>query len=289
MIAKRLAESGIDMHKLQQAVKWIVYALLIINWGFYIAEDWNRAMHSLEPGATFLEWAREFATSIDESAWFILLFMYELETYVLEDKSWTGWVARTVHAVRIACFLMIAHTVVAFTIAANELEPTVLIADVNSPCEIADQDLSWLYNLEYTDITSENCAGLPTAIDIYRVGDDPVVSSLEGLNLERDLAFSDIVEVITWLFIIIAIEIVIRLQERGVTAGRLVTSVGRSKIVFYSILFGLSVYWASLGHWLYTWDTFVWIAGFAAIEMNIQEWREEIRDEAGVQPQEATA
>ena len=34
-----------------------------------------------------------------------------------------------------------------------------------------------------------------------------------------------------------------------------------------------------MSHWLYTWDTFVWIAGFAAIEMNISEWRDEIQEE----------
>ena len=107
----RLANSGVDLHKVQQIVKWIVYALLIINWLFYIAEDWNRAMHTIEPGDSIYEWLRAFSTSIDTSAWFILLFMFELETYILEDESWSGWVARTVHGARIICFLMIAdHT-----------------------------------------------------------------------------------------------------------------------------------------------------------------------------------
>jgi hypothetical protein len=36
------------------------------------------------------------------------------------------------------------------------------------------------------------------------------------------------------------------------------------------------VYWASLSHWLYLWDELVWIGGFAAIEMNINEWRDEL-------------
>ena len=275
----RLARSGIDLHKVQQAVKWIVYTLLIVNWGFYIAEDWNRAMHSLEPGDSIFKWLREFSTSIDTSAWFILLFMFELETYILEDKSWTGWVARAVHGARIVCFLMIAHTVVAYVISANEIAPTVIVDDASSACDVADQDISWVYNLEYTDITSENCATLSNATEIYKVGDDPVVSSFDGLELERDLAAVDVVEVITWLFIILAIEIVVRLQERDITSGPLITVVGRSKILLYLVLFGLSAYWGSLGHWLYVWDTFLWIAGFAAIEMNIQEWRGEIREE----------
>jgi len=275
----RLANAGIDLHKVQQAVKWIVYTLLIINWGFYIAEDWNRAIHTLEPGDSIFKWLREFSTSIDTSAWFILLFMFELETYILEDKSWTGWVAKTVHGARIVCFLMIAHTVVAYVTSANEIAPTVIVDDASSACDVADQDISWVFNLEYADITSENCATLSNATEIYKVGDDPVVSSFEGLELERDLAAVDVIEVITWLFIILAIEIVVRLQERNITSGPLITVVGRSKILLYLVLFGLSAYWGSLGHWLYVWDTFLWVAGFAAIEMNIQEWRGEIREE----------
>ena len=150
---------------------------------------------------------------------------------------------------------------------------------------MADQDISWVYNLEYTDITSENCASISGPTEIYRVGDDPVVSSFEGLQLERALAAVDVVEVITWLFIILAIEIVVRLQERNITSGSLIAFAGRSKVFFYLVLFGLSAYWGSLGHWLYVWDTFLWIAGFAAIEMNIQEWRGEILEETGLQPQ----
>jgi hypothetical protein len=47
-------------------------------------------------------------------------------------------------------------------------------------------------------------------------------------------------------------------------------------MVLYSSLIGLGIYWASLGHWLYLWDELVWIGGFAAIEMNVSQWRDEL-------------
>lgn len=90
-----------EPQRIQQVVKWVVYALLLINWGFYIVEDWNNAILALDAESTLLDWTSEFATSIDESAWFVLLFMFELETYILEDEKWTGWLAHTVHGVRI--------------------------------------------------------------------------------------------------------------------------------------------------------------------------------------------
>ena len=67
-----------------------------------------------------------------------------------------------------------------------------------------------------------------------------------------------------------------RLEERKITGGWLLAAVNLSRRLLYLVLIGLGVYWASLGHWLYFWDELLWIGGFAAIEMNVSEWRSEI-------------
>ena len=276
MIAQISSLSESKLHNIQQAVKWMVYTLLIVNWGFYIYEDWDRAVHTLDAGSSFWKWAREFATSIDESAWFILLFMFELETYVLDDQDWKGWVAKTVHSVRLVCFVLILHTVYAFAVTVIDYQPTVAVENVSSLCDIADDDVSYVYNLKYTEITEQSCSRLSNESQFYRVGNDPVVSTIAGLNLERNLAWADLVEVVTWLLILLSIELVVRRQAHAVSGGTLTSLANKLKIYLYLILFVLAIYWASLSHWLYTWDMFVWIAGFAAIEMNINEWREEL-------------
>jgi hypothetical protein len=270
---------GIDLHKLQQVVKWIVYGLLIINWGFYILEDWDRAIHTLGPGSTLLDWTGEFATSIDESGWFVLLFMFELETYVLDDENLTGWTAKAIHTARLACFLMILHTVYAFAVTVDEYEATIPVDNASSLCDLTDKGLSFVYNLDYTEVTEQSCGELSTASQFFMVGVDPVVSTEEGLILERQLAWGDLIEVVMWLLIIAAMELVVRLQDRGITGGKIISTANRLKLASYLVLFALAVWWATLSHWLYTWDTFVWIAGFAAIEMNISEWRDEIQEE----------
>jgi hypothetical protein len=284
MIASISSISDSNLRKIQQAVKWTVYLLLLVNWGFYIVEDWTRALHTLNPSSTFLDWSREFATSIDESAWFILLFLLELETYILEDEDLKGWVGKTLHGLRLACFAMILHTVYAFAVTVIEYQPTVLVENVTSLCDMANDEVSYVYNLEYTEVTEQTCRGLSDATQFFRVGDDPVISTIAGLNLERKLAWSDLVEVITWLFIILSIEVVIRLQDKEVTSGTLISVANKLKIFFYLILVALAIYWASLSHWIYTWDTFLWIAGFVAIEMNISEWRDELIEEQQTEP-----
>ena len=275
--------AGLDLPRIQQTLKWIVYATLIINFGFYVYEDLDRAIHTLHEGSTLFDLTGEFATTGAYAAWLVLLFMLELETYVLEERHWKPWVARTVHGTRIICYLLIAHTVVAFADAVIEYAPTIPVETESGLCDLAGQGQSFVFNLEYTEITADSCAALSDETTFFRLGKkNPLVSSYEGLELERDLALSDLIEIITWLIIIFAIEVVVRLQGRGITGGPVRSTAQVTKVLGYSVLFILAVYWASLGHWLYTWDTFVWVAGFAAIEMNVSDWRDELL--AGEEP-----
>ena len=262
---------------LQQAVKWTVYTLLIINFGFYVLEDWSRAVHTLHAGYGFLDWTGAFATSIDESAWFLLLFMFELETYVLEDRPWTARVMRVVHGIRLLCYLMIAHTVFAYAIAAFELQATVPVDNVQGLCELADADVSYVYNLEYTEVNHRNCGDLSQASRFYWLGENAVVSDGAGLELERTLAWVDLADAVIWLMILLAIETVVRLQGRGVAGGPVIAAVNTLKIALYLALVAFAFYWGSLSHWLYFWDELLWIGGFAAIEVNVSDWRRELR------------
>ena len=271
--------AGLSAHKIQQAVKWTVYTLLIINFVFYVFEDWNRAVHTLHAGSTFLDWTGEFATSIDESAWFLLLFMFELETYVLADEDWKGWVAHIVRGVRLFCYALLAHTVYAFTVVVINMQPTIAVEGISDLCSMIDADVSYVYNLEYTEVTDQTCANLSAASQFYWVANDPVVSDLAGLNLERDLAWSDLIEVLVWLLVLLMIEVVVRLQSRGISGGTLISALNAIKVFLYATLIALGIYWATLSHWLYFWDELVWIGGFAAIELNVSQWRDELRAE----------
>jgi hypothetical protein len=267
------ASADSKMHKIQQAIKWTVYTLLIINFVFYVVEDWGRAAHTLRAGATFLEWTSEFATTIDESAWFLLLFMFELETYVVDDEDWTGWLAHTVRGTRLICYVLLAHTVYAFVIVIVSLQPTVAVEGVSNLCDMAGTDVSYVYNLEYTEVNEQTCSKLSDESQFYWLTEDSIVSDLAGLELERDLAWADLAEVLIWLLILLAIEVVVRLQGQGIAGGTLISTANTLSIFLYASLIAIGIYWATLSHWLYLWDELVWICGFVAIEMNLNDWR----------------
>jgi hypothetical protein len=52
MISRATLAKNFDLHKVQQIVKWAVYIFLLVNWGFYIVEDWTRAAHTLTADST---------------------------------------------------------------------------------------------------------------------------------------------------------------------------------------------------------------------------------------------
>ena len=192
--------------------------------------------------------------------------------------------ARLVHGLRMACFVMIAHTMFAYVNEVIDLRPTLPVAEATELCDLADSGVSYVYNLEYTEVTRESCAGLSSASNFYWVGQDPVVTDMAGLRLARDLAWADVFEVAAWLLAILAIEIVVRLQERGVSGGTLIRAANWTKNLLFLFILGVGVYWATLSHWLYLWDEFLWIGGFMAIDMNLSEWRKELEDKTGSTP-----
>lgn len=269
-----------DPHRLQQTIKWTVYILLLVNWGFYILDDWVAAQASLPDDASPKLWAQAYATSIDELGWFVLLALFELETYSLSDTVLTRPIQAVFLLSRIACYLFLAHTIYAYVYSYLDLKNAVLLSGVTDLCQVADQGASYLYSLKYTAVDALNCSELGSGNQWYQVqNEDYTVTDAAGLAADTKLAVLDIFEGSAWLAIVWLIELNVRIQDRGIAAGWLIAGPNVTKLMFYGVLFFATGYWAYYGHWLYAYDELLWIGGFAAIEMNFAEWREDIKEE----------
>ena len=260
-----------------QLLKWTIYSLLLLNWAYYAVEEAYIASHVLRQGGTLLQWAEEFATTIDEAAWFALLFMFELETYILEDDAFEKpRVKWTVHGLRLLCYVMLLHTVVARVNSVTDVVNVSQSTTVSNLCQVADQDMSFGENYRYDIITMENCEALSSDTRFYQL-EPSVITDSDGYELEKRHAWVDVSDAFTWLLVIWAIELAVWLQNRDITGGPLML-VSHSAKVFYTILFAHAAWWVYTGHYVYAWDQFLWIAGFWAIENNLSEWRDEIRE-----------
>jgi hypothetical protein len=271
---------GQQSFEIRQTIKWLVYTLVIINFGFYIRNDLVIAGHTLYSGSSLLEISRAFATTIDESAWIILLLLFELETYLLSDDPLSRAKTLLMQGIRLVCYISLAHTLYAYGVYLAEIYAAVPVEGVTNLCQLIGKDLSYASNLVYSEINSSNCASLSSANQFFYV-DPPtffIVEDAAGLAIEKQLAWIDIFEAIIWLLILLSIEIAVWLQDRNIGQGLIFKTLSITKWCLYSLLWAAAGYWIYRGHYMFAWDEFVWIAGFVAIEMNIVEWRNEIND-----------
>ena len=264
----------------RQLLKLVVYSLLIFNFFLYIRDDFVTSSHTLRSGSTFLEITRSFATTIDESAWITLLLLFELETYLLSDDPLSRSKTLLMQVIRLICYVSLAHTLYAWFGNLMELYASVPIEGITSLCQMIDEDVSYAFNLVYTEIDQSNCASLSTATQFFYV-DPPtflIVEDHAGLVIEKQLAWIDLFEAITWLVILFTIEVAVWLQDRNIGKGLIFKVLKATKLSLYSLLWTAVAYWIYRGHYMFAWDEFVWIAGFTAIEMNMVEWRKEINE-----------
>jgi len=280
-----LAESGQSTGPVQflarhhQTVKWIVYTLLVLNFGYYLFDDWRMAQSTLLPDASFLQITSAYATTFDELGWFGIIFLLEIETYWIEDDTDLGMIYWLMQIVRVACYVVVFHTVYAFVIEVIDVSNATVLGDLGSLCALVGEDLSFTRNLYYDVIDASNCASLSTGGDIYRFVEEPVVSDAAGYKMALTHAWADAIEIVGWLMISLLITFVMVLQNRGIYESRWIRGADALQIIVYIVIAGTAFYWAVYGHYVYTWDILLWIGGFAVIDANLSEWRDELKDE----------
>ena len=147
-------------------------------------------------------------------------------------------------------------------------------------CELAGQDLYIVRNLLYDPITAENCAALSSGTEFYKLFDEPVVADVPGYALAVQHAWIDVMDIVCWLSISLSMTFIVVLQDRKIFESSWITGLNRLQIVCYSALLFEAGYWVVYEFYVYKWDTLLWIGGFMAIDANLSQWRDELKDES---------
>lgn len=263
----------------QQTIKWVVYTLLVLNFGYYLFDDWRAAQSTLLPDASFLEITSAYATTFDELGWFAIIFLLEFETYWMEDDTETGPLYWLMQVVRVGCYVVISHTLYAFIITVIDLGNSIVLTDIDSLCALVGEDLSFTRNLVYELINAGNCTNLSSGGEIYLFEGEPVVSDTSGYQMALWHAWADVIEIAGWVTISLLLTFVMTLQNQGIYNSRWIRVADGLQYVVFAIIAGTAFYWAVYGWWVYTWDILLWIGGFAIIDANLAEWRDELKDE----------
>jgi hypothetical protein len=266
-----------------QLFKYFVYILLAMNVYWFFTEEYSAAQLQFADGVGLGDLIEAYAATIDTFAWVVLLLMFELETYVLEDRHFTRPIALALHGLRAICYGFIVYAFYGYVVNLMFLDGTVPLASIDDLCLLADQRWSYATALdEYASITAANCGTFSTATNFLRLDGMQAVVDQSGLDALRGLARIDVINASVWLLVVLVLEIDVRLQEHNRLEGAALRISTFVKFVLYSTLLFAAVYWGIYGELLDFWDAFLWLVAFVFIELNVFEWRADELEQAAV-------
>lgn len=259
-----------------KTVKYLVYLLLFGNVFFFMREELGSLAHTFTGGTSIGQFVQVFAATIDTGAWVILLLLFELETYVLDDAKITGWVKRTLHGVRLVCGIAILWAFAGYCAELITLYQTTLMANWDA-CASLNDGWSLLVRLdEYVALDASNCSSV--AREAWRISDFNIVAAPDVLQASRYLAWTDCINSLAWILVVIVLEIEVRMQLRGRLTDAFVEATRYLKYGLYSVLFSAAVYWGFEGKFLDFYDAALWLFAFIFIELNVFDWQKESQE-----------
>ncbi len=266
--------------------KYAVYAFLTINIALFFHEEWNALDVRFAEGFAVADLMEAFASTIDTTAWVVLLLMFELGTYVLDEPQLTRRVQLTLQLTRAICYLVIVSAFSGYIAKVMFLAQASPLPAIGSLCELADQGWSFAIDLdEYVPLSSANCAGLAASNRFIQFLALDVIVDQQGFRDIYRLAWVDVINAGTWLLVVALLELDVWLQEHHRLDGAIYSASNAAKILFYGVLLIAAVYWGFKGDFVDFWDAFLWLVAFVFIERNVIEWRAESlldTDRAGV-------
>jgi len=270
----------INRYTLYQAFKYALYVFLSMNVYWFFAEEFAANKLLYPDGVRFHDVMDAYVATVDTLSWVILLLMFELETYILEDRHFTKPVTWSLHTLRAVCYVFIVYSFWGYIgnlVSVSDVSP---LPGVTELCSLVADNWSYSHDIEeYTPLTLQNCGSLSTADSFLVFTDARAVVDHAGHAAIVRLGWVDVINAAVWLLVVLILEIDVFLQERNRYAGLMLRASTVAKFILYSILFMAAVYWGIYGDFVDFWDAFLWLLAFFFIEMNVVEWRHESLEE----------
>ncbi len=262
--------------KLFQVFKYTVYLLLMMNIYWFFVDEHAAAALQFADGVAPADLIEAYAATIDTAAWVVLLLMFELETYVLEDQRTNSALDLSLQGLRAVCYAFIVYAFYGYIVNLTALESTTPLEFVESLCDLADGQWTYATGLdEFVTITRDNCTTLSGGQSFLQLANLPAAVDPERLRDIRNLAWVDVINAGVWLLVVIVLELDVQLQERNRLRGLPLKASNAVKLVLYTTLLLAAVYWGIKGDFVDFWDAFLWLVAFVFIELNVFEWRQE--------------
>ena len=240
-----------------------------MNIGLFFQEESAAIEQTFSQGMLLSEVIQGYAATIDTAAWVLLLLMFELETSVLSATTLSQPRVKLIFwSLRLFSYGFIGYAFYGYftkMLFIHGISPFA-VSDV---CALVGHGFSVIDNLDqYPLLSSDNCSSLQSQV-LFQLDNQGVIGTEQQWKAIQWLTIVDVINSITWILVVLVLEVDVRLQRRNRFHGTIVIVSKRVKIVLYSILCGAATYWGFLGDLLDFWDAFMWLLAFFFIEMNI--------------------
>jgi hypothetical protein len=258
-----------------QVFKYSIYSLLLINLVLFFNENTAAIAHTFTEGVPLTSLIEAYSDTIDTAAWVFLLLLFELETYVINDRWLTTRVKLWLLLVRSVSYVFIIYSLYGylsryFNILA--VDPVV----IGDTCRLIGTDYTSISTLnEYLPLTQETCQQL-NQTNLVQLRNTQIIGSEADYAVIRNLAMIDVVNASAWLLIVVILEVDVFLQTREAAPALLEKLAHTIKLALYCTLLVCAIYWGIDGDFLDFWDAFLWLIAFVFIEMNLFEWQQEL-------------
>jgi len=270
----------INRYTLYQAFKYTLYIFLSMNVYWFFVEEFQANLLLYPDGVRLGDLYDAYVATIDTAAWVVLLLMFELETFILEDHHFTRPVRYSLHLLRALCYAFIIRAFFGYIGNLLSVQDVSALAGVSNLCSLVSDNWSYSHDFEeYTLLTAANCSSFSNASSFLEFADARAVVDAPGHTAIVWLAWVDVINAAVWLLVVLVLEIDVRLQEKNRFEGPALRASNITKVILYAILFIAAVYWGVCGDFVDFWDALLWLLAFFFIEMNVVEWRQEELEE----------
>ena len=267
-------ESGL----IYQIFKYSLYAFLAMNIYHFFVEDSGASAQLFSGNLNLSQIIEAYTATIDTTAWIILLLLFELETYILDDDQIKGATKWSMHLVRLICYSFIVYSFYGYMaklIVMYSFSPF-SIADV---CSLVGSSFTYMQDIdEFPPLSAQSCTAFADQA-VFQINGTEIIATQQALIDAQRLAWVDVINSATWLLVVFILEFEVWLQLGGKLTQKRLYLITSIKSVLYAILLLAAIYWGFKGDFLDFWDAFLWLLAFAFIELNVFEWNTETRAE----------
>lgn len=268
----------INQQLLFMVFKYAIYLLLTINLYHFFSDEYGAFALTFAGGYTLSNFFVGYNATIDTLSWLLLLYLFELETSLIEDEKIVGWVKWSMHGVRVICYIFI---IAAFY---NYIERYYLFAtiepfDVTDVCSLIGTSYTYAFTMdEYIPWTMEICQSVGSEQLVRYIGTNIIATTSQSDMIIR-LSIIDIVNSGTWLLVVFMLEFDVWLQLQGKLTPAIMRMSRWIKLILYGTLIMCLMLWLIDGDLLDIGDSFLWLLGFFFIELNLFDWNKETQAE----------